>query len=237
MIGYFVTGTDTSVGKTHVTCALSRRARSLGHKVFAFKPIETGCVAGPDGEYRGEDQELLAEAAGAWQQGRLRGLYRFPLPAAPLVAADAARTSIDLGFVAEIARGGASQGQASLTLVEGAGGWRVPITASADMSALARELGLPVVVVARGGLGTINHTLLTIEAVERDGCSLAGVVLSRRPDDELAFVLRNRVEIVRRWPGKVLILATEPAVLDELLPPATAGSGGPAPDPRSSTGS
>jgi dethiobiotin synthetase len=213
--GYFVTGTDTNVGKTYVTCVLARRARALGHKVFAFKPIESGCAPGPDGQSFGADQELLARAAGDWQQGRLRGVYRFILPAAPLVAAAAAQMSIDLGLLAEIARAGASH--ASLTLVEGAGGWRVPITASADMSTLARELGLPVVIVARAGLGTINHTLLTIEAVERDGLPVASVVLSRRPEDDLGFAQSNRLEIVRRWPGLVLILGSDAAVLDDLL--------------------
>lgn len=218
MIGYFVTGTDTNVGKTYVACALVGRARALGHRVFAFKPIESGCAVAPDGEYIGADQELLASAAGDWQQGRLRGLYRFALPAAPLVAADAAHTLIDLELVAEATRAGALQGEASLTIVEGAGGWRVPITASADMSTLARDLGFPVVIVARAGLGTINHTLLTIEAVERDGLPLAGVVLSRRPDDDLASSESNLREIVRRWPGRALILGPEPAVLDGLVP-------------------
>jgi dethiobiotin synthetase len=215
--GYFVTGTDTNVGKTYVTCALARRARSLGHKVFAFKPIESGCALGPNGQYLGADQELLARAAGDWQQGRLRGLYRLAVPAAPLVAAAAAQTPIDLGLVVEVARAGASQAQVSLTLVEGAGGWRVPITASGDMSTLARDLGLPVVIVARAGLGTINHTLLTIEAIERDGLAVAGVVLSCRPDDDLAFAQSNRLEIIRRWAGLVLILGLEAEVLDGLL--------------------
>ena len=217
MIGYFVTGTDTNVGKTYVTCALACRARVLGNKVFAFKPIETGCALGADGQYIGADQELLAEAAGGWQQGHFRGLYRFPLPAAPLVAAEAVQASIDLDLIVKVARAGTSQAEAALTLVEGAGGWRVPITPAADMGILVRQLGLPVIIVARAGLGTINHTLLTIEAVERDGLPVAGVVLSRRPDDDLEFAQSNRHEILRRWSGLVLIFGPEPAVLDGLL--------------------
>ena len=219
MIGYFVTGTDTDVGKTYVTCALIRRARTRGHKVFAFKPIESGCLPGPGGEREGADQELLVHAAGNWQQGQLRGLYRFAMPAAPLVAAEAAETSIDLEQVCAVARSGSQQWQASLTLVEGAGGWRVPITATADMSTLALSLGLPVLVVARAGLGTINHTLLTIEAVQRDGLSLAAVVLSRRPHDAAGFAETNRREIARRWAGRVLLLGADLDVLDVLLPP------------------
>jgi dethiobiotin synthetase len=215
--GYFVTGTDTNVGKTYVTAALARRALARGHKVFAFKPIETGCSPGPAGELIGADQELIAAAAGSWQQGRLRGLYRFPLPAAPLVAASAAQAAIDLDLVVKTAVTGAVENQASLTLVEGAGGWRVPITPSADMSTLARGLTLPVLIVARAGLGTINHTLLTIEAVQRDGLPLAGVVLSQRAEDDPAATQSNRAEIKRRWTGSVLILGTDPSVLDCLL--------------------
>lgn len=217
MNGYFVTGTDTNVGKTYVTCAVARRAVARGHKVFAFKPIETGCEHTPSG-FRGADQELLANAAGNWQQGELRGLYRFPLPAAPLVAAEAAQTTIDLAQVVDTARRGVAESQATLTLVEGAGGWRVPITLEADMSTLARELALPVLIVARAGLGTINHTLLTIEAVQRDGLPLAGVVLSQRADDNSVAVHSNRMEILRRWSGLVLILSTEPSILDGLIP-------------------
>lgn len=217
MNGYFVTGTDTNVGKTYVTCALARRARGQGHKVFAFKPIESGCARGPDGELVGSDQELLAAAAGGWQQGPLRGLYRFPLPAAPLVAAEAVETTIDLSLVVQTARRGVADSRATVTLVESAGGWRVPITADSDMSTLARALGLPVLVVARAGLGTINHTLLTVEAIQRDGLPVAGVVLSRRVEDDLEAAESNRRQIHRRWPGLVLTLSRDAAVLDRIL--------------------
>jgi dethiobiotin synthetase len=218
MNGYFITGTDTNVGKTYVTCALARQALARRHKVFAFKPIETGCAPGADGSLVGADQELITAAAGSWQQGPLRGLYRFPLPAAPLVAAEAAGATIDLSHVIETTQRGAREDQVTLTLVEGAGGWRVPITRDADMSSLARELGLPVLVVARASLGTINHTLLTIEAVERDGLPLAAVVLSQRTEDAPEPTQSNRAEINRRWPGLVLILGTS-SVLDILLRP------------------
>lgn len=219
MTGVFVTGTDTNVGKTYVACALAQRARARGHKVFAFKPIETGCTA-TEGGYLGADQELLAAAAGDWQTGALRGLYRFPLPAAPLVAAHQAGSAIDLALVERTVRDGAAQSGASWTLVEGAGGWRVPITPDADMAALARRLRFPVVVVARAGLGTINHSLLTLEAIERDGLSVAGLVLSRHETDDPVAAESNLAQIQRRWAGSITILATDPLVLDRLLPPA-----------------
>jgi dethiobiotin synthetase len=218
MIGYFVTGTDTDVGKTYVGCTLARRAVSRGHKVFAFKPAETGCRRTADGSYRGEDQDLLAVAAGDWQTGALRGLYRFPLPAAPLVAAVHAESAIDLDLIERTARTGAAAGNATFAIVEGAGGWRVPITPQADMATLAHRLGFPVLIVARAGLGTINHSLLSIEAVERDACQVAGLVLSHRPSDDPAFTQSNRDEIARRWSGPIVVLGNDPAVLDRLIP-------------------
>lgn len=195
MSRYFVTGTDTGVGKTFVTCALAQLGVAAGKRVFAFKPIETG-VTGAEGE----DQTALCMAAGNWQQGTLRGLYRFPLPAAPAVAAAAAASTIDLDLVL----GTATEPTADVTLVEGAGGWRVPISGSVDMGGLAKRLGYPVILVARATLGTINHTLLSIEAIEGDGCSLAAVILSVRPEDDASFAASNAAEIRRRWAGRVI---------------------------------
>lgn len=217
MNGYFITGTDTNVGKTYATCALAIRATALGHRVFAFKPMETGCAPGPEGSLVGADQELLVAAAGGWQTGALRGVYRLRQPAAPFVAAESEQTSIDLALVVRTARQGASEHGASFVLVEGAGGWRVPITASADMSTLARQLALPVLIVARAALGTINHTLLTVEAVQRDNLPLAGVIISHRPEDDPEMTQSNCVQIKRCWPGRVVTLASDPAVLDSLV--------------------
>ena len=209
---YFVTGTDTGVGKTHVTAALARRARELHpeQRVFAFKPIETGCVRA-----YGDDQDTLATAAGDWQQGPLRGRYQFREPVAPLVASELEGRTIDVASIIETFRQGSAS--ASLALVEGAGGWRVPITPTVDMAALALALGLPVIVVARATLGTINHSLLTIEAAERDGCAVAALVLSLRPNEDPAFASSNAAQIARRWPGRIIVLGQSAAVVDDLL--------------------
>jgi dethiobiotin synthetase len=211
-IQYFVTGTDTGVGKTYVSAALARRGRKLrpGQRVLAFKPIETGCT-----DELGEDQRALSEAAGGWQEGPLRGLYQFKQPAAPLVAAEAESRTIDLDRVVEAFNEG--RGGTSLAIVEGAGGWRVPITPAVDMAGLASRLAAPVIVVGRAALGTINHSLLTVEAVERDGCSVAALVLSQRPDEDPAFTASNATEIARRWSGRIIVLAGDPRVLDPLL--------------------
>ncbi len=211
---YFVTGTDTGVGKTFVTCALARRAREHGTRVFAFKPIETGVT----GEV-GEDQQALADAAGGWQSGEALSLYRFALPAAPSVAARAVDETIDLGNIRRVYKTHASD--AGLVLVEGAGGIRVPVTDTLDMAGLARSLDnvadLAVVIVARAGLGTINHSLLTIEAAERDGLHVAGVVVSLRPDEDERFAESNAEEIQRRWRGGVIVLGRDATILDALL--------------------
>lgn len=208
--GYFITGTDTGVGKTFVATALVRRAVARGLKVFAFKPIETGCTE-VDSELVGSDQVLLRRAAGGASAPRA-GLYRFRDPVAPAVAARTTGEGIDLERIKAVL----DVTPSDLAVVEGAGGWRVPITETADMSALARVVGFPVVLVARAGLGTINHSLLSIEAIERDGCRIGAVVLSWLPTESLEFARENASEISRRWKGRVLVLDSE-SVLDALL--------------------
>ena len=205
--GYFITGTDTGVGKTFVTAFLARRAVALGRRVFAFKPIETGCNE-VDGRLVGADQSLLQEAAGPGAPPS--GLYRFLDPVAPFVAARETGEAIDLEQIKTTLDSTACD----LALVEGAGGWRVPITDSVVMAALAQRLALLVVLVARADLGTINHSLLSIEAIERDRCTIAAVVLSCLPEDSIAFARSNATEIGRRWPGSVL---TTHDSLDHLL--------------------
>lgn len=212
MTGLFITGTDTGVGKTTVTAALARRWTALGHRAFAFKPVETGCD--PAGGL-GPDQTILCEAAGGWQQGPLRGLYQMRSPVAPAVAATEEGSTIDLAAIERCVREGTAQ--ADLTLVEGAGGWRVPVTANEDIGSIARRLGLPVIVVARAGLGTINHSLLTLETVERDGCKVAALVMSRRPDEERAFATSNLEQIGRLWRGRQVMYEGDDAALDVLF--------------------
>src|SRR5687767_1568922 len=116
MIGYFVTGTDTGVGKTYVTSTLARGGRQRGKRVFAWKPVETGCEL----TRFGADQEAISSD---WQQENLRGLYRFVRPVAPLSAARGEGKTIEPDQIVESFRLGASR--ADLVLVEGAGGWRV----------------------------------------------------------------------------------------------------------------
>lgn len=217
MIGYFVTGTDTNVGKTHITAALADRARRRGLKVFAFKPIETGCLPDGTGALVGADQQQLSAAAGGWQSADARGVYQFPLPAAPLVSAQQLGAEVDLARIDRTLREVIKHARPDVALVEGAGGWRVPITSDVDMGGLAKRVGFAVIVVARATLGTINHTLLTVEAIERDGESVAAVILSKHPSDDSSAALSNQHQIQRRWPGSVVLFEGDGIVLDALL--------------------
>jgi dethiobiotin synthetase len=173
-LGLFVTGTDTGVGKTVVACALARALRARGVDLGVFKPSETGVgAAGP------LDALALREAAGARDPIEDVCPEALELPAAPAVAARAQGRALDRGRIRDAAA--RLRARRGFLLVEGAGGALVPLAPGFDTLDLAEELGLPVLVVARGALGTINHTLLTLEALAARGIPLAGVVVSHGP--------------------------------------------------------
>jgi len=168
-----VTGTDTGVGKTRVACGLVRALAAGGVSVGVLKPVETGVPAGAD---MGPDGAALRAAAGADDPPDVVCPYRFPLPASPLAAARAAGAEVSLpriraAFDALAARHGT-------VVVEGAGGWAVPYAPGVDTAQVAAACGLPVVVVARRALGTVNHARLTVDAVRRAGLAVAAVVLN-----------------------------------------------------------
>jgi dethiobiotin synthetase len=179
--GLFVTGTDTGCGKTAVACALARAAREAGLRVRVLKPVETGCDVAPDGRLLPHDAALLAGAAGDDAPLARICPYPFRLPAAPEVAAEREGVAIDVGRVEKAYVEATSD--ADLVLVEGAGGLRVPLRSDFDMADLALRLDLPLLVVCRARLGTLNHTLLTLEAAERRGLRVAGVVVSHTEPD------------------------------------------------------
>jgi dethiobiotin synthetase len=166
-----VTGTDTGVGKTLIACALARGLRRRGVDVGVMKPVETG--VGPSGP---SDARALREAAGADDALELVCPQAFSLAAAPCVAAAAEGRQVDRRAID--AAYDALRSRHDFTLVEGAGGLLVPISDGFSMADLALGLGLPLLVVARAALGTINHTLLTLEAAEQRGLCVMGVVIS-----------------------------------------------------------
>ena len=169
--GVFVTGTDTGVGKTVVSCALARALRAAGRDVGVLKPAETGVP--PEGAL---DARALREAAGVEDPLEDVCPVQLALPAAPTVSAEAENTRVDLDVIRSA--WGRLRKRHEVMIVEGAGGLLVPLADKCTMADFAAELELPVVVVARAALGTINHTLLTLEAIEKRGLPLAGVVIS-----------------------------------------------------------
>jgi dethiobiotin synthetase len=175
MKGLFFTGTDTGVGKTLVTGGVARVLRSRGRSVRVCKPVATGAVW-YEGRWLSEDTMRLAEAAGMEEERDRVTPWAFPVPAAPPVAARLAGASLEitdlLGAVQDCAQPGVP------LLVEGVGGLLCPLTESATVADLALGVGFPLIVVARRSLGTLNHTLLTVEAAQRRGLAVAGVVVS-----------------------------------------------------------
>ncbi|HEX6115981.1 MAG TPA: dethiobiotin synthase [Solirubrobacterales bacterium] len=192
--GLFVTGTGTEVGKTVVAAAIARTAAAGGRRVAVFKPAVSGLddCAASGGE---PDHELLRRAAGSGQSDDEVAPYRFGPPVSPHLAAELAGEEIDPAAL-RAAASRAGDG-ADLLVCEGVGGFLVPLTLGYLVRDLARDLGLPVVIAGPPGLGTINHTLLTIEAVRAVGLDVAAVVLTPWPD-EPADVARSNREAIER---------------------------------------
>lgn len=197
--GLFVSGTDTGVGKTVVACALVRALGARGIDVGVMKPVETGVGdAGP------LDAQALRAAARVDDSLDLICPLRFPLPAAPSVAARAAGCTIDPGAIHEAFS--MLQKRHDLVIVEGAGGLLVPLfqgPGGLDMAGLASALDLPVLLVARACLGTINHTLLSVELIRSRGLDLAGVVISHSSGEISAADAAN-LEALRSHLGNLL---------------------------------
>jgi dethiobiotin synthetase len=172
MASFFVTGTDTGVGKTWFTCWLVRAWRAQGHTVAAVKPVSAGDR---------HDAELLFEASnGVLSLDEINPFY-FQGPAAPLVAARAENRE-DIDFATENRRLLELGTRFRRFVVEGVGGWRVPLAMDYDVRDWARDLGWPIVVVARATLGTLNHTRLTVDSIRDAGLTCAGVILNAGPD-------------------------------------------------------
>jgi len=195
--GCFVSGTDTGVGKTLVATALIAALRGRGVDVGVLKPVETGVDA--DGA---ADAIALRRAAGVDEPVHDICPQQFALPAAPTVAAAAEGLAVDLSAIdASFARVREAH---DFVLVEGAGGLLVPAAEGLTMADLALRFDLPLVIVARASLGTINHTLLTLEAAAARGLRVLGVVISHA-DGELSGPDRENLRALRIALGEKLI--------------------------------
>lgn len=173
MSNLFVTGTDTGVGKTVVSAALVRAAVARGERAVGMKPVASGCRMTAHG-LRSDDAEALRAAGNVAAAYEDVNPYAFEPPTAPHLAAAAAGVTIDIGRILAGYRRLAAT--ADRVVVEGVGGWLVPIGERATMVDVVRALELPVVLVVGMRLGCINHALLTVQAVQLAGCRLLGWV-------------------------------------------------------------
>jgi dethiobiotin synthetase len=216
MRGLFVSGTDTGVGKSIVAAAICAALTARGERVAAFKPVVTG-LAEPESDFP-PDHELLAGAAGGGQSPTDVAPYRYDPPLSPHLAAELAGMTIEPARLVATAR--ALSADVDALIAEGVGGLLVPITIGYLIRDLARDLGMPVIVAARTGLGTINHTLLTVEAARAVGLEVAGIVMTPWPAKPAPIELSNR-STVERLAG-VPVSGLGPAAMGSL---AVAGAG------------
>ena len=203
--GLFITGTDTGVGKTVIPAAIAHALNKTGRRVGVLKPIATGCERRREGLVS-TDAEFLAHCADARHPLDLICPQRYAEPLAPSVAAERAGQPVDWSAVRRsidlICR------DSDVLIVEGVGGVMVPLDARHTVLDLASWLGLPAVVVARAGLGTINHTLLTIDAL-RPVAAVAGVVINRYPAESAGVAEETNPRMIDKW-GRYPVLCIVP---------------------------
>jgi dethiobiotin synthetase len=186
--GIFVTGTGTEVGKTVVAAATARTLAGEGKRVAVFKPCVTGLDEGGE-----SDHELLRRAAGSGQSDDEIAPYRYGPPASPHLAAAMAGEEIDPERL-RAAAATAAEG-ADVIVCEGVGGLLVPLAPGYAVRNLAADLGYPLLIAAAPGLGTINHSLLTIESARAAGLEVAAVVLTPWPEQPTEIEASNRETI------------------------------------------
>ena len=198
---YFVTGTDTDAGKTFVSCGILQAAARAGLSTAAIKPLAAGAEETPDGLRNGDALALQRCSTLPLSYGQVNPVC-FPEPIAPHIAAQRAGRRLSAQRLAGFCRGVLMQG-ADLTLVEGAGGWKVPLSDRELLSQLARELDLPVILVVGMRLGCLNHALLTAQAILADRLPLAGWI-ANRVDPGMDCYEENRDTLEALLPGPLL---------------------------------
>lgn len=192
--GFFITGTDTDVGKSWVTAGLMAKLQQQGHSVVGMKPVASGCRETPEG-LRNADALLLQRQASHAVDYPLINPYAFRPAIAPHLAAEQAGQRIKIGKITE--RFIQLKGMADGVVVEGVGGWLVPLNDVETVADLALALQLPVILVVGLRLGCINHALLTAEAIRASGCTLAGWV-ANTVDPQMALPQETVEAIARR---------------------------------------
>jgi dethiobiotin synthetase len=213
--GVFVTGTGTEVGKTVVAAAIARTLVGEGRSVGVFKPAVTGLDEGGE-----TDHALLRRASGSSQSDAEIAPYRYGPPASPHLAAALAGERIDPEVLRQTARV-AGEG-ADVLVCEGVGGFLVPLTDEYLVRDLAVDLGLPLVIAAAPGLGTINHTLLTVESARAAGLEVLAVVLTPWPARPTELEASNRETIAALGRVRVMTLPHLDLAAPDTWPPLQA---------------
>jgi dethiobiotin synthetase len=195
MRSFYVTGTDTGIGKTVASTALLHALRAKGLRAVGMKPVASGCVRTPAG-WRNDDALALLEASDPRPDYVDLNPYALPQPLAPELAARDADVRIELDLIVRAFR--RLQASADAVVMEGVGGWAAPLSATLDQADVARALRLPVVMVVGMRLGCLNHARLTERAIAEDGCELIGWIANHvdpqmeRQDDNFEL-LRARL--------------------------------------------
>ncbi|MDP8244724.1 MAG: dethiobiotin synthase [Candidatus Hinthialibacter antarcticus] len=206
MRGFFITGTDTEIGKTVVTGLLSFGLHQLGVKCLPIKPIASGAIE-HDGALASEDVLFYQTLVDLDVSPSELSPVLLKRPASPHYAAQVENVVIDPKAVVQSVE--ALSKFRPCVLVEGIGGWQVPIAGAYCVSHFAADLGLPILIVAANRLGVINHTLLTIESVRAMGLQLAGVIFTHPSPDGEADLLENNIETIASV-GEVKVLGKVP---------------------------
>lgn len=208
--GIFITGTDTGIGKTVVAGGLALSLKKRGIDIGVMKPFETG-VSKKNGQWEIQDGEFLKKTAGLKDNDSLITPYCFKNPLAPYVAAKLENIKIDLNKVYDAFVELVSRYQ--LVLVEGAGGLLVPVKKDFLFANLAKDLNIPVIIVARPGLGTINHTLLTIKVAQSYGLEIIGIIFNNFDDSDYGIAEKTNPELVKEFSG-IPVLGAMPFLTD-----------------------
>lgn len=222
MSGVFITGTDTGIGKTLVSATLLAALNAQGSRAIGMKPVASGCTQTLQGQRNDDAECLIAHSAGASDYA-LVNPYPFAEPIAPHLAARDVGVEIRLDPI--IAAFAALSTNADCVVVEGVGGWAVPLSPALMQADLVRALKLPVILVVGLRLGCINHALLSALAIANDGCRLIGWI-GNRIDPDMARIDDNIATLSARLPARCL------GVLPASHQPASHQHGASAPDPR-----
>ena len=215
--GYFITGSDTDVGKTYIGCQIVRQLRAQGRRVATRKPAESGCEPGADGELLTHAARALAAANGDREPVEIIAPYRFRAALAPHRAARLEGRRLEL---AALVAACGNVKDADCLLVEGAGGLLSPLAEDGLNADLAVALGLPLIAVVADRVGAVNQALLVVEAIAARGLELAAVILNRIGDDHEAG-MDNAADLATWYDGPLFCCAPGAS-----LPPIFEAAGG-----------